>query len=129
MTNNFPADNTGGPFIAPFQEAREQVRKQMLNGDVPGYEALRAELEAAYNQSARGKGVERHANNKPWTGQPIFEIARRHGHAFLSGQAEKKLQEAVGMIARGEIDKARHELMGVIVYTAALSSLLQEDKP
>ena len=44
--------------------------------DVPGYEDLAAVLTAAFDQAARGKGKERHANGRAFTDQPIFEINR-----------------------------------------------------
>ena len=84
------------------------------------YWDLSVVLEAAYNQAAYGKGAERHGNNNPWTEQPIFQIAKQVGDGFNTGQVIKKVQEAQQMAARGETDKAQHEVLGVIVYAASL---------
>ena len=94
--------------------------------NVEGYETLRAELEAAYAQSSAGKGKERHANGRPFHRQPIAELTRMHGPGFATGQAAKKAQEALGMLARGEPDRARAELHGAIVYLAAASMVIGE---
>lgn len=84
------------------------------------YQDLAAVLEAAYNQAAYGKGAERHANDDPWTEQPIFKIAEQVGDGFNAGQVIKKVQEAQQMAARGEYAKAQHEVLGAIVYAASL---------
>lgn len=97
----------------------------MIN-EVPGYEMLRKGLDAAYDQSAKGKGAKRHADNKPFDQQPIMLTTRRHGEGFPMGQAEKKIGEAAGMISRGEIEAARHEILGAIVYLVAAWSFLEE---
>jgi hypothetical protein len=96
--------------------------------DVTGYEVLAGILEEAYDQAARGKGKERHANDLPWDNQPILNIGRSlpsvcDGEAY---QVIKKTQEAMGMIARGELDKARHEMLGAINYAAACVALVKE---
>ena len=85
------------------------------------YAALRAILEDAYAQAASGKGAERHANGRPWTEQPINTITEAVGVGFPAGQAVKKLTEAMGMLRRGEADAARREILGAIVYAAALA--------
>lgn len=86
--------------------------------NVPGYGQLGEVLEDAYNQAARGKGKERHANDLPFTEQPMQRIAEAHGVGFILGQVAKKIGEAQAMFERGEVDKAVHELKGAIVYTA-----------
>lgn len=91
-----------------------------------GYEPLRAILEAAYKQASSGKGKERHANDRPFHDQPIMHIARKRGIGFPLGQADKKSEEAQGMIERGQVDAAIRELLGSIVYTAAAIILLKE---
>lgn len=94
----------------------------------PHYKVLRAVLDAAYEQSAHGKGAERHASGgKPWTEQPIFTIAGQVGDGFNAGQAIKKIQEAQQMAARGEHSKAMHEVLGVIVYAASLHVLWSKE--
>lgn len=85
---------------------------------VPGYESLRSVLHRAYDQAARTKGAERHANNLPFHEQPMQAIAAKRGVGFLFGQADKKTEEAQGMYGRGETDKALHEMLGAINYIA-----------
>ncbi len=97
--------------------------------DVPGYEKLADVLTKAYDQSARGKGRERHANDKPFLEQPIFGISRMVGLGGLTYQVCKKAQEATGMHERGSNDAAQAELLGVIVYAAAAYLLIEEKKP
>lgn len=92
------------------------------------YGALRGILDEAYNQSAKGKGLERHGNGKAWTEQPILAITRDTGIGFPTGQAIKKVTEAVGMLGRGEGDAAARELLGAIVYTAAAIHFIREGR-
>jgi hypothetical protein len=89
------------------------------------YASLRSILDEAYAQASAGKGKERHANDRPFDEQPIHMIGEMVGIGFNAGQAMKKAQEAVGMHARGETDKAVHEMLGVIVYAAATINLMR----
>lgn len=89
-----------------------------LDMTVPGYESLRNVLLRAYDQAARTKGAERHANDLPFHRQPMQTIAAKRGVGFLFGQADKKTEEAQGMYGRGETDKAIHEMLGAINYIA-----------
>lgn len=91
-----------------------------------GYERLGRVLQDAHDQSAYGKGKARHANARPFDQQPIMEIGRMVGFGYPAGQAMKKAQEAGGMLARGESDKARAELLGAIVYLSAAIMLIDE---
>ena len=86
---------------------------------VPGYESLGRILQGAYDQSAKGKGKERHANDKSFDRQPIMEIARMVGVGGHSYQMCKKAQEATGMVDRDKLDAAIAEFRGVIVYAAS----------
>lgn len=90
--------------------------------DYNDYQALRDVLDEAYEQAANGKGKERHANEKHWLMQPIFEIGRMVGVGFNAGQAIKKLQES----SRMEPDAAIRELLGAIVYAASAIQLIRE---
>ena len=83
-----------------------------------GYEDLAEVLTAALMQAATGKGSERHGNGLTFSEQPMAEITRAHGLGFPLGQAEKKGREAAGMVARGQFDAARRELLGAINYVA-----------
>ncbi len=99
-----------------------------LQSDMPGYETLAFELQSAYEQSSRGKGMVRHANGRPFDRQPIMELSRLYGPGFAAGQAAKKTQEALGMLSRGDTGAALAELHGAIVYTAAVAALVRENK-
>lgn len=90
------------------------------------YETLSAILFDAYLQSAEGKGKVRHANDDYWEDQPICQIGRLVGPGFNAGQAIKKLTEALGMAQRGELDAARNEVLGAIVYAASVVELIDE---
>ena len=93
---------------------------------VPGYNSLINVLGAAYHQAARGKGKERHANDKPLKKQPIMEISRMVGPGYATGQVMKKLQEAKSMMDRGQLVAAKAEALGAINYTAAFYLLIEE---
>ena len=130
----------GGPWVTPrsFKEVAHLLKGvQGVAGEVAGpipvvytlqaegYHALAHELHAAFEQSAHGKGKERHANGRPFERQPILELTRLYGPGFSAGQAAKKAQEALGMAQRGETDKAVHEVHGAIVYLAAVAHFLR----
>lgn len=83
------------------------------------YAPLQAVLGAAYEQAANGKGRERHAKDKPFLEQTIFQTAEAHGLGFLTGQAEKKTREALGLLAAKGPEAAERELLGAVVYLAA----------
>lgn len=93
--------------------------------NVKGYEKLAAVLTSAYEQAAVGKGAERHANDLPFHEQPMQKIAARRGIGFILGQADKKSEEAQGMLGRGERDAAIRELLGAIVYLAGAVIFVQ----
>lgn len=95
---------------------------------VRGYDSLYRVLRAAYDQASIGKGEERHANGKAFEDQPMQKLIDLYGVGFAHGQAAKKLQEAQGMLARGEIDRAIHEMLGAIVYSAGAIVYVQNWK-
>lgn len=82
----------------------------------------------ALAQATRGKGDARHGRGRDSTDPANFlaqdwaAIAGRHGSAFLSGQAEKKLREALDLPHA----ERRSELLGVLVYVAML--VIHHDK-
>lgn len=90
------------------------------------YAPLKRVLMTAYNHAAVGKGRERHANGHDFLNQDIMAIARAHGIGFQTGQAEKKVRESHGMIAREDFRSARAELLGAINYIAAAYILMEE---
>ena len=92
-------------------------------GDMPGYEKLQAVLKDAYNQSARGKGADRHqTDGKAFEDQPILVGARHFGTGSLLFQAFKKTEES----QRLDYPRARAELLGAIVYISAAIVHLDE---
>lgn len=83
--------------------------------NTPGYESLASVLTRAYNQAAVGKGKERHAQNLPFTEQPMQSISDLLGsNTGLLYQAMKKIQES----QRLDKDAAVRELLGAINYIA-----------
>lgn len=92
------------------------------------YSKLKAVLDAAYDQSARGKGKARHANGRDFDRQPILEIGRMVGPGYALGQSMKKSQEAFGMVSRLDYAAAVQELLGSIVYAAAAVVLIIEHR-
>lgn len=107
--------------VSAFGQALREAMEQAELGDsfdVPGYERLTDVLEAAYDQAARGKGAERHADNLPFHEQPMQSIADEHGIGFITGQARKKTEEALGMLNRGDGSAAIKEILGAINYLA-----------
>lgn len=117
--------SAGNPnVVASTNPYTESTVAQVLMA--PGYGALSLELQAAFAQSSEGKGKERHANGRAFDRQPILELGRLYGPGYAAGQAAKKTQEALGMLSRGDRDKALFEVHGAIVYLAALASLLRE---
>jgi hypothetical protein len=80
-------------------------------------------LNEAVEQAAHGKGKERHACDRPFDRQPIMEIQRLLGsNHFALGQAIKKAQEST----RLPKERAKHELIGAIVYLSAAILHLEE---
>lgn len=128
-TNTTSLDRLGEQHTEPASPRWAEKDKALPVGhgfDAPGYHALERVLRAAYDQSAYGKGKERHANEKAFDRQPIMEIGRMVGPGFATGQVMKKVQEASGMIQRAELDRAQAELLGAIVYAAAAWLLIEE---
>jgi len=89
----------------------------------PKYKPLFNILMKAVDQSASGKGHERHSTGQSFLEQPIMTISRRYGVGFALGQAEKKMQESL----RLPHDLAEAEMLGAIVYLAAAIQLKREE--
>lgn len=79
----------------------------------PGYEKLADVLARAYDQAARGKGKERHAQELPFHEQPMQSVIHLHGVGFATGQASKKASEALRLPTT---ERRVAELLGAIVY-------------
>lgn len=92
----------------------------------PEYAKLVKVFEAAYEQTAEGKGKERHAvEDQPFEMQTMCEITRRVQGSPVSPmlyQAVKKCYES----PRLSLSRARTELLGAIDYLAAGVILLDE---
>lgn len=120
---------------APETEAESLLIDADDSGDaryfsaIPGYAGLASILFDALEQAQRGKGAERHANDRVFEDQPIMEISRMIGTpAGAVFQVCKKSQEAVGMWRRGNADAAERELLGAIVYAGAAIMAVREMK-
>ena len=90
------------------------------------YAALLSVLMDALDQAAAGKGRERHANDDPFERQSICEITRKHGLAFATGQAAKKLEESHRLLQLRGAEAAINEILGAINYAAAAVIVLRE---
>lgn len=119
------AEKMGEPYTPSndFDPRDEQVVYQTL---ATMYQPLKDVLKRAYAQASTGKGKDRHANDKPFTEQPMMEIGRMVGVGFQTGQAIKKAQEAGGMVQRGHHEAAQAELLGAINYLAGAYILIGE---
>jgi len=89
------------------------------------YEALKNILQEAYDQAAKGKCAERHANSEPFENQPIMQETRGVGIGFPAGQARKKILEAVNCHEKHP-ERAIKDLLGAINYTAAVILYIRE---
>ena len=76
--------------------------------------------EDAVAQACVGKGNERHGMGKSFYDQKWVKLADIHGVGFLSGQAQKKLEEAFDAYRQGNCDMVwfEKELMGSLNYIA-----------
>ena len=92
----------------------ESIRQTVAEIGATGYEELGAVLRRAFIQAAHGKGKERHAQNLPFTQQPMQQLISLYGVGFALGQAAKKAQES----QRLPVDRAVNELLGAINYLA-----------
>ena len=90
----------------------------------PGYQPLANVLQAALDQAQAGKGNQRHANGKPFLEQPIITDGRACGLAGPAFQARKKILEALNC---PDEERAVQDLLGAIVYTAAMVILKREE--
>jgi hypothetical protein len=93
-----------------------------------GYEDLEEILHEAFLQASEGKGRERHADNLPFLQQDIIQITSLTGILGPAYQVIKKIKEAGRMLKRGERDKAVIEILGAIVYAAAIGIAIKKEK-
>lgn len=108
----------------------DKALNEYVGQDKDPFKKLREVLDMAYDQSANGKGKERHnpSGQVPFEKQPIMETTRAHGLGHSTGQAEKKLREAHTLIDLIGYDAAIKEILGAIVYSCAAVIYLQEQK-
>lgn len=120
-----PKVDTPEPDPAPLYRPRT-----LMDQTSGAYGELYRILHLAFEQSATGKGRERHAHScvgfKAWDKQPILEISRMVGPGYASGQVAKKVQEAVTMAGNRNFTGAKAEALGAVVYAAALYKLFEE---
>ena len=88
-----------------------------------GYGPLVNVLQEALDQASKGKGKERHANDMPFMNQPIMVDGRLSGTGGPMFQARKKVLEAHNC---PDEQRAINDLLGAIVYTAAMVLLIRE---
>ena len=87
-----------------------------------GYKDLHIVLTDCFDQAARGKGKERHAEGQPFADQPIMWI-EKYFKSYQLGQAVKKVHES----QRLPKEAAIKELRGAIVYLSAKIIDLSKD--
>lgn len=95
--------------------------------DVPdGYEVIALELMHALEQASAGKGEDRHGartSGEPivFADQQIMRNARITGPNGPAFQVLKKVEEGLLLHARGEALAAHAEIIGAIIYLAAVA--------
>lgn len=117
LSNDWSLGGGGSDIVAYrplLDEQPIQFALPPVDMSVPGYEQLAGVLQRAYNQAAKGKGAERHANGEPFDEQVMQDGARRFGVGALLFQAFKKSEES----QRLPLERGVAELLGAIVYLA-----------
>lgn len=79
---------------------------------------LKDVFDLALAQATQGKGNERHSNGSEFMEQPWVGLANVHGTGFLTGQAQKKIMEAVANKGKADYAWYEKEMLGAIVYLA-----------
>ncbi len=88
------------------------------------YDSLTNVLDRAFDQAARGKGDERHAQGASFDDQPMQIISGLINSAEgMRFQAIKKLQEGARLDDAHQV----HELLGAINYIAGIVIYLEAD--
>ncbi len=101
--------------------------KRKENGDIIlNYIGLQKILDEAFEQATKGKGMERHGEDKPIENQTTLEIARLVQGCPHAGTLFQVLKKAVES-TRLEPEHAIKEMLGVIVYGAFSIILLKEE--
>ena len=84
-------------------------------------------FDEALDQINQGKGNERHGNGLEFIQQPWVSITDTHGIGFLTGQAQKKIMEAVKNKEDTNYLWYKREILGAINYLA-MALLYEETK-
>ena len=81
-----------------------------------GPHPLEAVLHDVLHQVRKGKGERHGGDTIPFWEQTWAIVANDHGPGFLTGQAQKKLMEAVQSTVSSNTEPFERELMGAIAY-------------
>ena len=104
-----------------FKDRKYQLSNKAVTGKQESkHHPLYEIYEDAVAQACVGKGNERHGMGKSFYDQKWVKLADIHGVGFLSGQAQKKLEEAFDAYRQGNCDMVwfEKELMGSLNYVA-----------
>jgi hypothetical protein len=102
------------PKVAPkTEDNKDKGRIEDAAADMMNHPLFPIFLQAL-EQVMYGKGERHGGKTIPFMRQPWLHYANMHGSGFLTGQAAKKLEEAV-TTKKGEA--LEQELLGAIVYT------------
>lgn len=117
----------GGELIMESDnEYKVKGDREITNGERKVGEVIHQAMLRCFS----GKGKERHniEGTVDFMDQPLMEISRRVGIGGPLYQVHKKAYEAHDMVRKGDKDRARNELLDIIIYTAATVLLLDEQK-
>lgn len=129
VEGGFPVEGRNDIFEVTLARCAQPGAASDVTLSAAGYESLAGVLLSAFQQASAGKGVERHASNgEAFELQPMQRIARDHGIGFITGQARKKLEEAVRMYQRGNVPAAEREFLGAINYLAGAIIFMRDEQ-
>jgi hypothetical protein len=106
------ANEACGFEVVTERESAEEVIDLCANSSHP----LAIAFGDALKQAVEGKGEQRHGAGRSYLDQPWVELARDHGAGFLTGQAAKKIKEAVSNKTEWSAAQYRAELLGAMNY-------------
>lgn len=109
-----------------INEYKVEGDREITNGERKVSEVIHQAMLRCFS----GKGKERHniEGTVDFMDQPLMEISRRTGIGGPLYQVHKKAYEAHDMVRKGDSERARNELLDIIIYTAATVLLLDEQK-
>lgn len=109
-----------------INEYKVEGNREITNGERKVSEVIHQAMLRCFS----GKGKERHniEGTVDFMDQPLMEISRRTGIGGPLYQVHKKAYEAHDMVRKGDSERARNELLDIIIYTAATVLLLDEQK-